>query len=69
MAMDCSDHAARYRDVLEQIDKMPACRRDLTAFVDHIYAAASTTDAFIDGPIKDVRAHFLRVAALAILAV
>jgi len=69
MAMDCSDHAAIYREVLEAIDRMPPGRRDLTVFVDHIYGAAGAADAFLDGPIKEVRGCFLRVAALAILAV
>ena len=64
MAMDCSDHAAIYREVLEAIDSLPNTPSDWTDRVDHIYGAAGA--ALICG---SPRGSFLRVAALAILAV
>lgn len=69
MAMDCSDYAVIYREVIEAIDRMQPGRRDLTVFVDQIYGAAGAADAGLDGPIKETRGCFLRVASLAILAV
>jgi len=64
MAMDCSDYAVIYRDVLEAIDGMPNAPLDWTDRVDHIYGAAGS--AMISG---SPRGDFIRVAALAILAV